>query len=173
MYRRANVSGGIFFFTVVLADRSSRLLVEEIDRLREVYRTVQERRPFETIAICVLPDHIHALWALPPNDPDFAVRWSLIKSGFSRGVDARPRSPSKISKREKGIWQRRYWEHTIRDDSDFERHIDYIHYNPVKHGHVARVADWPYSSFHRFVEQDLLVADWGGDIRDIAGSFGE
>ena len=125
-YRRANVKGGLFFFTVALADRSSNLLIEEIDRLRRAYRTVQERRPFETIAVCILPDHIHALWALPEDDRDFATRWNLIKSGFSRGVDAKPRSQSKVSKREKGIWQRRYWEHAIRDEADLERHVGYI-----------------------------------------------
>ncbi|HLZ02392.1 MAG TPA: transposase [Bradyrhizobium sp.] len=172
-YRRAHVEGGVFFFTVVLADRSSKLLIEEMDRLRQVYRTVQERRPFETIAVCILPDHIHALWALPENDRDFASRWSLIKSGFSRGIDAQPRSDSKIAKREKGIWQRRYWEHVIRDDADLARHVDYIHFNPVKHGHVTRVADWPHSSFHRFVERGWLDMDWGGDLKDIEGNFGE
>jgi putative transposase len=157
----------------VLADRSSKLLIEEIDRLRRSYRIVRERRPFETIAICILPDHIHALWALPENDNDFATRRSLIKSGFSRGIDARPRSNSKSSRREKGIWQRRYWEHAIRDDADLNRHVDYIHFNPVKHGYVARVADWPHSSFHRFVERGLLEADWGGDLKDIEGALGE
>jgi REP-associated tyrosine transposase len=109
-YRRANSQGGMFFFTVVLADRSSNLLLDEIDRLRKVYRTVQERRPFETIAICILPGHIHALWALPGDDLDFSTRWNLIKGSFSRGIEARPRSQSKTFKREKGIWQRRYWE---------------------------------------------------------------
>ncbi len=172
-YHRANIKGGVFFFTVVLADRSSRLLVDEIERLRRAYRAVRERRPFETIAICILPEHLHALWALPEEDSDFAVRWNLIKSGFSRGVEAHPRSHSKMSKREKGIWQRRYWEHAIRDHADLERHIDYIHFNPVKHGHVTRVADWPHSSFHRFVERGWLAADWGGDLKDIGGSFGE
>jgi putative transposase len=172
-YRRANINGGMFFFTVVLADRTSNLLVEEIDRLRKIYRTVQERRPFETIAICVLPDHVHALWALPENDRDFASRWNLIKGGFSRGLDAQPRSSSKVVKREKGIWLRRYWEHSIRDDADFERHVDYIHFNPVKHGYVTRVVDWPHSSFHRFVERGLLTADWGGDLKEIAGAYGE
>jgi putative transposase len=131
-YRRVDSKGGIFFFTVVLADRTSNLLIEEIDRLRQAYRAIQARPHFETIAICILPDHIHALWALPDHDADFATRWSLIKSGFSRGLSAQPRSQSKISRREKGIWQRRYWEHTIRDDADLERHIDYIHFNPVK-----------------------------------------
>jgi putative transposase len=172
-YRRAHAQGSMFFFTVVLADRSSKLLVDEIDRLRRVCRTVQERRPFETIAICILSDHIHALWALPENDRDFASRWNLIKSGFSRGIDAQPRSVSKILRREKGVWQRRYWEHAIRNEADLERHVDYIHFNPVKHGHVTRVADWPHSSFHRFVERGMLDADWGGDLKDISGSFGE
>jgi putative transposase len=166
--------GSVFFFTVVLAERSSNLLVDRIDRLRKVYRTVQQRQPFETIAVCVLPDHIHALWALPEGDADFSTRWSLIKSGFSRGLDrARSLSASKVAKREKGIWQRRYWEHAIRDDADFERHVDYIHFNPVKHGYVARVADWPHSSFHRYVERGLLAQDWGGDMKDIQGEFGE
>jgi putative transposase len=172
-YVRAKIKGSVFFFTVVLAKRPSNLLLDQIDRLRQVYRTIQQRRPFETIAVCVLPDHVHTLWALPEGDNDFSMRWSLIKSGFSRGLDPMPRSASKVGKREKGIWQRRYWEHAIRDDADLERHVDYIHFNPVKHGHVTRVADWPHSSFHQYVERGLLAADWGGDPRDIQGSFGE
>src|SRR5215468_769531 len=112
-YHRTKVKCGTFYFTVVLADRSSHLLTKEIDRLRKAYRLVQERRRFETVAICILPDHIHAVWSLPEHDADFATRWSLIKSGFSRGVDSLPGSPSQASKREKGIWQRRYWEQAI------------------------------------------------------------
>jgi putative transposase len=172
-YRRADIKGGMFFFTVALADRSSSLLVDEIDRLRKAYRAVQQHRPFETIAICILPDHIHAIWALQEDDQDFAIRWNLIKGGFSRGIEAQPRSPSKVSKREKGVWQRRYWEHAIRGDADLERHVDYIHFNPVKHGRVTCVVDWPHSSFHRFVERGVLASDWGGDLKDIEGSFGE
>ena len=172
-YRRARVNASSFFFTVVLADRSSTLLVDEIDRLRNVYRTVRERRAFDTVAICILPDHIHAIWAMPEGDTDFSVRWNLVKGGFSRGLEQRPRSPSKIVKREKGIWQRRYWEHAIRDEADLERHIDYIHFNPVKHGHVTRVSDWQHSSFHGYVERGLLTKDWGGDMKEMAGSFGE
>jgi len=172
-YVRAKIKGSVFFFTVVLAERPNDLLVREIDRLRRAYRAVQQRRPFETVAICVLPDHLHAVWALPEDDADFSTRWSLIKSGFSRGLDARPRSASKRSKREKGIWHRRYWEHAIRDDADLERRVDYIHFNPVKHGHVTRVSDWPHSSFHRYVERGLLTFDWGGDLRDVNGTFGE
>ena len=140
-YRCAKIKGSTFFFTVVIADRSSNLLVEEINRLRQAYRTVQVRRPFETIAVCILPDHIHAIWKLPEGDADFSSRWSLIKSGFSRGLTAQRRSKSKILKREKGIWQRRYWEHAIRDDADLEHHVDYIHFNPVKHGQVTRAVD--------------------------------
>jgi putative transposase len=173
-YRRAKIEGSVFFFTVVLADRKSNLLIDEIERLRKSYRLVQQNLPFETVAICVLPDHLHALWAMPPGDADFSTRWGLIKTGFSRGLDpAFSRSVSKTAKREKGIWQRRYWEHAIRDDADLERHADYIHFNPVKHGYVTRVSDWPHSSFHRYVERGLLAADWGGDLSEITGSFGE
>lgn len=170
-YRRAR--GSTFFFTVVLAERSSTLLVDQVDRLRRIYRTVQQRRPFETVAVCILPDHIHAIWTLRETDVDFSSRWNLIKGGFSRGLEAGERSTSKLRKREKGIWQRRYWEHAIRDDADLERHVDYIHFNPVKHGHVTRVRDWPLSSFHRYVDQGTLPADWGGDMRNIIGQFGE
>jgi putative transposase len=159
-YRRANIEGGIFFFTVTLADRSGDLLVRHIDRLRRIYASVQQRHPFETIAICVLPDHLHALWSLPAGDAGFAQRWSLIKSGFTRGLpgDA-PRTASKIARRERGLWQRRYWEHAIRDDADLVHHIDYIHFNPVKHGLVTRLCDWPHSSFNRYVARGLLPED--------------
>jgi putative transposase len=173
-YRRLKIEGGIFFFTVVLADRSSELLVEHIECLRQVYRTVQARLPFETNAVCVLPDHLHAIWTLPAGDDDFASRWSQIKSGFSHELPAAQlRSKSQVQRRETGVWQRRFWEHAIRDDTDFERHVDYIHFNPVKHGYVTRVCDWPYSSFHRYVKGALLPADWGGRLDEIEGRFGE
>jgi putative transposase len=173
-YRRAKIEGGTFFFTVVLADRSSDLLVREIDRLRRIYQVVQTRRPFTTDAICVLPNHLHALWSLPVDDTDFASRLMLIKSGFSRGLPATAaRSVSKRTKREKDIWQRRYWEHAIRDDWDFERHVNYIHFNAVKNGLVSRVADWPHSSFHRYIERGILSADWGGDVENLTGRFGD
>jgi len=121
-YQRAKIAGGTFFFTVAIADRSDDLLVREIDRLRAVYRLVQSRHPFETIAICVLPDHLHALWTLPDNDSDFPLRWSLNKRGFSHGLAAaRLRSTRHVVKREKGLWQRRYWEHAIRDEKDLSR----------------------------------------------------
>ena len=173
-YRRATVEGGIFFFTLALADRSSDLLVRQIDRLQSSYAVMQKRLPVETIAICILPNHLHALWQLPDGDANFASRWSLFKSGFSRGLPAaETRSASKVIKREKGIWQRRYWEHAIRNDAEFERHVNYIHFNPVKHSLVTRVADWPHSSFHRYVAQGILAADWAGDVGELRGSFGE
>ncbi|MDB5973158.1 MAG: hypothetical protein JWQ90_5608 [Hydrocarboniphaga sp.] len=154
------VAGATYFFTVALADRSGHLLAEHIDRLRQSYGQVQRQRPFDTVAICILPDHLHAIWTLPPDDADFSTRWSQIKAGFSRGLPASAtRCASKSNRREKGIWQRRFWEHRFRDERDLEQHVDYIHYNPVKHAHVSRVADWPYSSFHRYVEGGLLSLD--------------
>lgn len=160
-YRRANIQGGTFFFTVTLADRSSDLLIRQVDLLRRVYRNVQQHHPFETIATCVLPDHLHAIWSLPDGDANFSLRWNLIKGGFSRALPrAAALSPSKIAKRDKGIWQRRYWEHVIRDEEDLTRHIDYIHFNPVKHGLASRVSDWPHSSFHSFVARGDLPVDW-------------
>ena len=122
----------------------------------------------------MLPDHLHTVWRLPEDDADFGVRWSLIKRAFSRGLPAAERSASKIAKREKGIWQRRFWEHQIRDEIDLQRHVDYIHFNPVKHGHAKRVVDWPHSSFHTYVERKILPWDWTGTgVNGDAGSFGE
>lgn len=173
-YRRAQIEGGTFFFTVTLIDRSSDLLIRHIDRLRKIYGSVQQDRPFTTIAICVLPEHLHAIWKLPDGDADFSQRWSLIKSGFSRGLPIeRLRSTSQITRRERGLWQRRYWEHAIRNEDDLRRHIDYIHYNPVKHGLVSRATDWPHSSFKNFVARGDLPEDWGGDIGELSGDFGE
>ena len=172
-YRRSRVAGGAYFFTVTLADRRASTLTERIESLRATYRTVARALPFETIAICVMPDHLHALWQLPPGDADFSARWNRIKVSFSRGVPAAAeRSASKRAKREKGIWQRRFWEHQIRDEDDLERHVEYIHFNPVKHGFVDRVADWPYSSFHQYVRRGWLDADWGRVAVDENG-YGE
>ncbi len=173
-YRRSNETGATYFFTLAIEDRASGLLTIEVDRLRKAYQAVAKKYPFETVAICVLPDHLHAIWRLPEGDAAFGQRWGLIKRNFSIGLPALPaRGESKIAKREKGIWQRRFWEHQIRDDADLERHVDYLHYNPVKHGLVACVNDWPHSSFHRFVKSGLLTADWGGGYVEGDGEFGE
>ena len=173
-YRRSNLGGAIYFFTVNLANRQSDLLTQQIDRLRRAYRKANAAQPFETVAICVLPDHLHAIWTLPPDDADFATRWLMIKRNFSIGLPpATSRTPSKIAKREKGIWQRRYWEHLIRDETDLARHVDYVHYNPVKHGLVERVADWPHSSFHRYVNDGILNETWAISMKDVDDDFGE
>jgi putative transposase len=173
-YRRNFVAGGSFFFTVNLAERHRQLLTEHIDELRAAFRQTRERHPFTTDAIVVLPDHLHAVWTLPEGDRDFSTRWRLIKSTFSRNLGAgEPISASRAAKRERGIWQRRYWEHTIRDEDDFGRHIDYVHINPVKHGLVTRVRDWPHSSFHRMVKLGIYPEDWAGDVAEVGASFGE
>jgi putative transposase len=174
-YRRSHVTGATFFFTVNLADRKSHLRVDEIDRLRHAFDLARILYPFKTIAYCVLPEHLHTVWQLPQVDADFGLRWSVIKRAFSSGLPAAgARSASKIAKREKGIWQRRFWEHQIRDETDLQRHVDYVHFNPVKHRHVKRVADWPYSSFHSYVAREILSVDWAGiDAAGDAHRFGE
>ncbi|MFZ5865554.1 MAG: REP-associated tyrosine transposase [Thermodesulfobacteriota bacterium] len=165
-YRRARLPGATWFFTVNLAQRrGNRLLVERIDSLRAVCESVRMRRPFDVEAFVILPDHLHCIWTLPPGDTDFSTRWNLIKGQFSRGIARGEKISQSRSKRgERGIWQRRYWEHLIRDDADFEKHVDYIHWNPVKHGLVRRVVDWPHSSFHDYVRNGIYPEDWGGEV---------
>ncbi|MEA2078271.1 MAG: transposase [Pseudomonadota bacterium] len=162
-YRRAKIPGTTYFFTLVTEHRRP-LLIEHIDRLRAAFRHVREKRPFRMEAIVVLPDHLHTLWTLPEGDSDYSTRWMQIKRKFSSSLSAAPSNPSQASKREKGIWQRRFWEHCIRDELDWRNHLDYIHYNPVKHGLITRVYDWPYSSFHRFVERGWYSEDWGDEV---------
>ncbi|MFT4255879.1 MAG: transposase [Pseudoxanthomonas sp.] len=172
-YRRAWVPGGTYFFTVNLLRRDQRLLIEQVDALRCAFRQTRIAHPFDLSAIVILPDHLHCLWRLPAGDADNAVRWRSIKTIFSRALPAGEyRSARRLAKGERGIWQRRYWEHLIRDERDFAAHVDYIHINPVKHGHVLRVVDWPYSSFHRYAHRGDLPVDWAG-APEATGSFGE
>lgn len=172
-YRRALIPGSTYFFTVALADRKSSLLIEQVDRLRESIRVVKLRHPFEIVAMVVLPDHLHAVWQLPTEDADYPKRWSLIKAGFSRGI---PKGecvrPSRTAKRERGIWQRRYWEHLIRDERDLQTHVDYIHHNPVKHGYVAQPSAWPHSSIHLYIRMGWMKEDWGVGV-EASGGYGE
>jgi putative transposase len=173
-YRRNFVPGGSYFFTVNLADRRSRLLTDKIDELRGAFRYAHTRHPFTIDAIVILPDHLHAIWTMPEGDADFALRWRLAKAAFSRALPATEQvSSSRAIKGERGVWQRRYWEHTVRDEEDFARHVEYIHFNPVKHGHVRRVKDWPYSSFHRMVREGIVPEDWAGDVGGDGSDFGE
>jgi len=173
-YRRNFVPGGSFFFTVNLAQRTRPLLTDHIAWLRKAFREVRQRHPFAIDAIVVLPDHLHTVWTMPPGDADFATRWRQIKSAFSHNFARKERiSPSRSARGERGIWQRRYWEHTIRNETDMERHIDYIHINPVKHGLVNRVCDWAPSSFHRYVTLGVYPVDWGCAISQNGRQFGE
>jgi putative transposase len=171
-YRRNFVTGGTFFFTVVLENRRSSLLVDKIASLRLAFRVARGERPFKIDAIVILPDHLHVVM-MPEDDSNFSGRWRRIKSVFSRQVVAEG-VPAKRNRRGKyALWQRRFWEHTVRDEKDFARHIDYIHYNPVKHGLVSRVSDWPHSSFHRYVRSGWLPEDWGGTVEAANTAFGE
>ena len=174
-YRRAHIPGGTYFFTVNLAHRDQTWLVDHVDILRRVMGDVKRRHPFRIDALVVLPDHLHALWTLPEGDCDYPTRWMLIKAGFSRQLaKLEPRNASRLAKGERGLWQRRYWEHLIRDERDYTRHVDYIHFNPVKHGHVTRAADWRFSSIHRYIRDGVLHRDWGSDGRTAeGGAFGE
>ena len=162
LYRRNRVPGGTYFFTAALRDRRSMLLVEHVEALRDALGRTLRKRPFVVDAMVVLPDHIHAIWTLPQDDADYAGRWRLFKSGFTRAAAQAGVALSRNAKGECNLWQRRYWEHTIRDEADLARHVDYIHVNPVKHGLVSRAADWPYSSFHRYVRLGLCSTEWAG-----------
>jgi putative transposase len=164
IYRRNRAPGATYFFTLTLSDRSTRLLVDHIHRLRHAYALMRERHPFRTDAIVILPDHLHCIWTLPEGDDRYSMRWRLIKTSFTSGLRADGVIVGRRSNGERRIWQRRFREHTIRDADDLQRHVDYIHFNPVKHGHVERVADWPYSSLHRHVAKGLLPANWAGSL---------
>lgn len=148
-YQRPKLTGVPVFFTVNLADRQSDVLVAEVDRLREAVWMTRNERPFEVEAWVVLPDHMHCIWRLPTGDRDYGVRWRLIKSRFSRGLPKAHTRPSHDARHERGIWQRRFWEHHIRNEADFAAHLRYCWLNPVKHGYVTRPEDWPYSSVHQ------------------------
>tara|TARA_R110002096_G_scaffold268308_1_gene461968 strand:- start:31 stop:561 length:531 start_codon:yes stop_codon:yes gene_type:complete len=166
-YRRANINGATYFFTVNLANRNSTLLIDNIDILRRCIGTIKNKHPFKIDAMVVMPEHLHAMFTLPENDNDYARRWSLIKSGFSRQLPKiESISPGRVSKGERGIWQRRYWEHYIRDDKDYAAHVNYIHYNPVKHGHVQHAVDWPYSSIHQHIKDGCIGNEWGHGYKE-------
>ena len=165
-YRRDRIQGGCYFFTVNLLDRRSDLLTRHIDELRSAYRQMAKKHLVQLDAMVIMPDHLHAIWTLPEGDDNYSIRWQLFKALFSKTIpkDLQPeRSESRINKRELAVWQRRFWEHRIRDELDYQRHMDYIHYNPVKHGYVSRVQDWQYSTFQRCVQAGIYPLAWGGD----------
>lgn len=176
-YRRINAPGGTFFFTQVTFERR-RIFADEgaVEQLRQAFRYVMLRHPFTIEAAVVLPNHLHMIWRLPPSDSDYSSRWRLIKGHITYhrkdGGDM-PATESRRLKGERAVWQRRFWEHLIRDERDWQRHVEYIHYNPVKHGLVQAPVEWKYSSFHNHVKQGLYPADWGAgealEIDSIAG----
>ncbi len=160
-YRRVWVPGGTYFFTVNLLERRRTLLTDHIDSLRNAFAQAKAARPFLMPAYVVLPDHLHCLWRLPPGDDDIATRWRHIKTTFSRSLPNTERlSERRRCKSERGIWQRRYWERLIRDEADYRLHFDYIHYNPVKHGHAATAADWPHSSCRHWLLRGVYPEGW-------------
>ena len=160
-YQRCRIPGGTYFFTVNLADRASRILVDQFDLLRLSIQKTKNRLPFCMNAWVVLPDHMHCIWTLPKNDNDFSKRWWMIKSRFSReyrqihgGLGIR-------------VWQKRFWEHAIRNEKYFIHHMDYIHINPLKHGHVNQIVEWPYSSFHHMVSKGFYSLNWACNEREL------
>jgi putative transposase len=160
-YRRNRVPGGTYFFTVNLQERHQRLLTGCIESLRNAVRKTRLAKPFYIDGWVVLPDHMHCIWTLPEGDADYAARWKAIKIAFSKSL---PRTEilaaNRLARGERGIWQRRYWEHTIRDERDYVAHMDYIHINPVKHGHATKASDWAFSSFHQMVKAGIYTPDW-------------
>ncbi|WP_299663009.1 transposase [uncultured Ruegeria sp.] len=195
-YRRVRIPGAKFFFTVSLADRSSGLLTQEVAHLRAAFAVTQKERPFWCDAFVVLPDHLHAVWTLPPGDADYSTRWGAIKARFTMRVNRSRRRPGfspapvpqdlpvvtsgryaglkpglRQDKREAPVWQRRFWEHTIRDERDYRNHMEYCWGNPVKHGLVEHPTDWPYSSIHRDIRAGRVDPEWSGGVTE--STFGE
>ncbi len=143
------------------------LLVRHVDALRESVARVRESYPFVILGWVVLPDHFHCVISLPENDDRFDLRWRLIKQHFSKQVPRTERLPATRQRRgERGLWQRRYWEHVIRDERDLRAHLDYVHMNPVKHGLASRALDWPYSTLHRLVRAGIYPSDWAAGSID-------
>jgi putative transposase len=180
-YRRIKQEGGIYFFTLVTYQRQELFASPEVRvLLMDTVDEVKKFHPFEMIAYCVMEDHVHLLWQMPMDDANYSMRIGLIKRRFSRKFVARygqilPRTESQLKRQEMAIWQRRYWEHMIRDEQDLEQHIAYIHFNPVKHGLVNRVRDWDCSSFHDYVRVGFFDIDWGEvyQVEDRRNRFGE
>ena len=164
-YRRVKIDGRAYFFTLATHNRNPFLCYpDNVELLRQAFRYTIQRHPIKINAFVLLPDHLHSIWTLPEGDHNFSMRWRLIKSYFSRYCQNKcdgAVSASRKNKQERAFWQRRFWEHVIRDDEDFVKHVDYIHYNPVKHGLVDAPKDWEYSSFHRYVQAGLYDKMWG------------
>ncbi len=165
-YIRDKSKGGCYFFTINLYDRKSQLLIKYIDQFRQAYKKTKQRQPFQLDAMVLLPDHIHMMITLPNDTDNYSSIIASLKGNFSRQIPQQANeyiSISRQNKRERGIWQRRFWEHKIRNDLDYQRHIDYIHYNPVKHGYVSIPSQWQYSTIHDYIRNGVYPFDWGSD----------
>ncbi len=180
-YRRSFLPGGTFFFTIVTYHRKSILTSQKArEILHSAMEDVNRRYPFSMDAICLLPDHIHCIWTLPEGDTNYSIRWGEIKKQFTKSYhqlfgNEGNNTASRLARGEATIWQRRFWEHTIRDEDDLNQHLDYIHYNPVKHGLVETMDDWQWSSFHRYVKMGYYGEAWNVDkvSRLDSSTFGE
>ena len=178
-YRRADIGGGTYFFTVVTYRRQRFLCDDDVrNALREGIEKTREGYPFVIDAWVLLPDHLHCIWTLPPGDANFGIRWAMIKRHVSKHCKRLKHdnwlNESKRKRKESTVWQRRFWEHQVRDERDYKIHADYIHFNPVKHGVVRYVKDWPYSTFHRYAKNGIYPENWGGEIeKNDGGNFGE
>lgn len=179
-YVRSNIAGGCYFFTVVSYKRQTILCHPAVRAaLKSAIQQVRIQYPFNIHAWVLMPDHLHCIWQLPENDNDYAKRWGMIKRSVTQQcqsldiIKSKP-SESRQKRHESGLWQRRYWEHFIRNKMDYQQHFDYTHWNPVKHGIVSKVSDWPHSTFHRYVKEEIYPEDWGGNnIQDAIGDYGE
>jgi putative transposase len=173
LYRRNRIEGGTYFFTVTLRNRQSDILVRHVELLREAFRSVKKQHPFTIDAVVILPDHLHTIWTLPKGDADYSGRWRAIKAQFTFQLKKTGLTLTRDKRGEHQLWQRRFWEHTIRDDNDFNRHVDYIHWNPIKHGLTQSATDWPHSSFHNYVRLGLLPENWAISPSENAEHYGE
>ena len=176
-YLRWYVPGGTYFFTAVTYQRRPILTSDlALPILREAFTAEQARRPFELVAYVFLPDHLHSIWTLPHDDAAYPTRWRRIKERFTEGYLAAGGTEGQVSegkrrRAERGVWQPRYWEHVVRDEDALKRCLDYVHWNPVKHGLVQRVRDYPHSSFLRWVERGEYDLNWGdGEVTDVPGA---
>jgi putative transposase len=172
-YRRERVPGASYFFTLTLDDRRASTLVDHAPGLVDAVRAEQHRRPFTIVAMVLLPDHLHAIWTLPDGDADYSGRWRAIKSDFVRRLRLAGDPVRRNARGEVAVWQPRFWEHRIRDSLDLARHVDYIHFNPVKHGLVERASDWRWSSLHRYIRDGIHAPDWAAPADATPGTFGE
>ncbi len=178
-YIRSKSKGATYFFTVNTHQRQPILTQPiNVEAIRLAIQKTKQCLPFKIDAWVVMPDHMHAIWTLPDNDHDYSKRWGIFKMSVSKTCKShgffQDKTQSQLKRNESGLWQRRFWEHEIRDENDYKTHMDYLHWNPVKHGLTSNVCDWPYSSFHKLVDKGVYEKSWGCNDKAFGlGKFGE